>query len=169
VNLDEDALIAAVDLVGRTGAEGFKVGYLDDEPGTDWYAEAQFRGAKVIVEAPGPVEAAEALARRLMEGGKCVRCGCLIALSDSGAVAHPGRMLDGTTWTAEQAAAAGQCRWTRMGRKWVSACGAGQDPPPGERSQPRRQSKAQRRRGRSLRTLPRVIPPGNHPGRSPWT
>jgi hypothetical protein len=123
--LDEDALIAAVDLIGRTGATGFEIGYLDDEPGTGWYAHAQYCGARVTQEAPGPVEAAEALARRLLTGGRC-RCGKLVALSDGGAVVHEGQvMMDGSEWGLEQAAAAGQCRWTRHGNRWVSACGAG--------------------------------------------
>ncbi len=32
MNLDEDALIAATDLVGRTGAKEFQIGYLNDDP-----------------------------------------------------------------------------------------------------------------------------------------
>jgi len=44
VNLDEDALIAAADLVGRTGATGFEIGYLHDDVPAEkagWYAHAQ--------------------------------------------------------------------------------------------------------------------------------
>jgi hypothetical protein len=148
VNLDEDALIAATDLIGRTGARGFEIGYLhDDVPPEEagWYCHAQYQGARITVEGAGPVEAAEGLARRLLTGGRC-RCGKLVALSDDGAVAWDSpKMTDGTTWPIEEAATAGQCRWTRMGRKWVGACGAGAESPVAttptkntNRSQPRR-------------------------------
>jgi hypothetical protein len=124
MNLDEDAVVAGADLVGRTGATHFQVGYVNDDPPHLWYAQAQYRGARITEENhPGPVEAVEALARRLLTGGKCVNCGKLIALSGSGAFAYTSPvMADGSTWTAEEAAAAGQCRWTRMGRRWGSAC-----------------------------------------------
>lgn len=124
---DQEALVAAVDLVGRTGARGFEVGYLrDDVPSllADWWASAHYRGVKVIEEHHrGPVEAAEALARRLLTGAKCA-CGKLVALDADGAFAFfTASMADGSTWTAEQAAAAGQCGWWREGDRWVSACG----------------------------------------------
>jgi hypothetical protein len=133
-NLDEDALMAAADLVGRTGAREFQIGFTNDDDGITvaemgWYCHAQYQGTRIIEEGAGPVEAAEALARRLLSGAKCKRCGKLVALSDDGAVAWDSVALaDGTTWTVEEARAAGQCRWTRMGRTWVSACGAGQPP-----------------------------------------
>jgi hypothetical protein len=124
--LDEDAFIAAADLVGRTGAKELQIGYLhDDVPAAEagWYAHAQYKGARITEEGSGPVEAAEALARRLLTGGKCTRCGGLIALSGRGAFAYASPvMADGTTWTAEEAAKAGQCRWTRMGRRWEAGC-----------------------------------------------
>jgi hypothetical protein len=126
--LDQDAVIACADLVGRTGARGFQCGYLTEEGAGDWYAYAAYRGARVTVEGyPGPSEACDGLARRLLEGGRCA-CGKLVALSDSGAVAFASAaMADGSEWTAGQAAAAGQCRWTRMGKRWVSACGRGRE------------------------------------------
>lgn len=122
--MDDDALTAAADLVGRTGAQELQIGYLNDEPPHRWYAHAQYRGTRITVEdQPGPVEAAEALARRLLTGAKCAHCGGLIALSDRGATAYRSAvMADGTRWTAEQARAAGQCRWTRMGRRWARGC-----------------------------------------------
>jgi hypothetical protein len=124
--MDEDAAVAAVDLIGRTGAREVEVGYLhEDVPAEDagWHAHAKYRGARVGVEGMrGPVEAVEALARRLLTGAKC-RCGALVALSDAGAVAYPGQPLaDGTVWDETAIVEAGQCRWTRMGRRWVSAC-----------------------------------------------
>ena len=126
-SLDEDAVIAAVDLVGRTGATEIEFGYLHDDVPLEeagWYAHAQYRGARITEENQrGPAEAVEALARRLLTGGKCVHCGGLVALSDAGAVAYPGAaMADGTVWTEEQIRAAGQCRWTRQGQRWARGC-----------------------------------------------
>lgn len=127
--MDDDALTAAVDLVGRTGAESFELGYLHDDvpvPQAAWWANAQLRGTRIMVEdQPGPVEAAEALARRILVGGQCQHCGGLVALSDGAAVAYPGPMTDGTTWTEEAIRAAGQCRWRRVGPRWVRGCEGG--------------------------------------------
>lgn len=107
---DQDALIAAADLVGRSGASHFEVGYLHDEVPFDeagWYAHAQFKG--VLIRFPedeestavrGPIEAAEGLARRLFAGAQCRRCGELIWLSDG----------------------EGGCRWRRMGDRWEPGC-----------------------------------------------
>jgi len=103
--LDQDAADAALDLIRRTGAEGMEVGFLRDDVPTDkadWYAHAQYRGARIISEHHrGPVEALEGLARRLLAGGVCTHCGKRIALRGKS------RM---------------QCRWTRHGRKWVRGC-----------------------------------------------
>ena len=132
VNLDEDALFAAADLVGRTGATSFEIGYLHDNvPAAEagWYAHVQYKGARITEEGAGPIEAAEALARRLLAGGKCTKCGGLIALSSSGAMIYPSATLtDGTRWTERDAMAAPQCRWTRMGKRWEAACQQGNVP-----------------------------------------
>jgi hypothetical protein len=127
VVIDQDALIASVDLVGRTGARDCQIGYIHDNVPAEqagWYAHAQFTGTRIMVENhPGPLEAVQALALRLLTGAKCHHCGGLIALSDRGAVAYPGAtMADGTLWTEAQIRKAGQCRWTRMGRRWVRGC-----------------------------------------------
>jgi hypothetical protein len=123
--LDEDALVAGSDLVQRAGAKQLDVGYLDEDVPVHkarWYAKAQFRGAVQIVEdQPGPVEAVEALARLLLEGGRCVACGQTISLTSG----RPGPV----------------CRWTRMGARWEAGCG-GRDPGP---------NRAQRRRVRRRR------------------
>lgn len=119
-------MLACTDLVGRTGAKEFQLGYLHDEPPHQWYAQAQYKGARIIEENhAGPSEAADALSRRLLTGARCAHCGGLVALSGSGAVAYQNPvMADGREWTAADAAAAGQCRWHRMGPKWVMGCEA---------------------------------------------
>lgn len=85
VNMDDDALIATVDLIGRTGAKGFEIGYLHEGVPVEeagWYAHAQYRGARITEENHrGPVEAAEALARQLLTGAMCNHCKKLVALS----------------------------------------------------------------------------------------
>ena len=107
-DMDEDAMFAAVDLIGRAGATGAEFGYLhDDVPveQADWYAYAQYRGARITVEHHrGPVEALEALARRLLTGGTCTHCGRPIALRGS---------------------SCRTCRWSRQGAKWVRGCETG--------------------------------------------
>lgn len=124
---DQDAFTAAVDLVGRSGARNFEVGYLHDNVPIEkagWYAHAQYQGARLTAEdQPGPVEAAEALARRILTGGQCAHCGGLVALSDDGAYAYQkAHKVDGTPWDIEDAAAAGTCRWRRMGARWARGC-----------------------------------------------
>lgn len=128
--MDDDALIAGVDLIGRTGARNLEVGHNGDGDGdgarTDvrWHAVCSFSGTKVIEDGhPNPVAAVEALARSLMTGGVCTHCGGLIALSDRGAVIRAGsRLLDGTVMTEERARSMSQCRWTRQGERWVRGC-----------------------------------------------
>jgi hypothetical protein len=105
MGIDQDALVAAIDLVGRSGARSVEIGYLhDDVPTTEagWYCQCMFKGARIIVDNQrGPIEAAESLARRLLNGAQCRRCGEPIRLSDN-----------------DQG-----CRWTRKGPKWEPGCG----------------------------------------------
>jgi hypothetical protein len=101
---DDDAVAAVADLVSRTGATSFQVGFLhDDVPAEEagWYAVAQYRGARITIEDQrGPIEACDALARRLLAGARCTKCGRTITL------------------TAKRAG----CRWRRLGAKWVAGC-----------------------------------------------
>lgn len=126
-SLDEDALIASFDLIGRSGATAFEFGYLHEDVPTEqagWWAKAQYRGTRVTEEDHrDPVAAIEALARRILSGGMCTHCGGLIALSDRGAVVHAGAtMLDGSVMTEERARSLPQCRWRRLGRRWERGC-----------------------------------------------
>ena len=123
---DEDAVKACADLVGRTGATSFECGYLhDDVPAEEagWYATAVFKGTKITAEdKSSPAEACHELAVRLLSGGQCQHCRKLVTLSPFGAVAHDVTLVGGRTWTAEEQAAAGLCRWRRAGDKWVRGC-----------------------------------------------
>lgn len=104
---DQDALNAGLHLIERTGAMQTEIGYLnDDVPAdqADWYAHAQYFGARITSEHHiGPVEAVEGLARRLLDGGLCAFCGQIVSLGD-----FPGK----------------RCRWTRNGDQWVRGCAA---------------------------------------------
>ncbi len=124
--LDEDAVRACADLAGRSGARSFQCGYLHDDVPVEqagWYAYAQFRGARISAEnQPGPVEACDALARKLLTGAECQHCHGLVTLTGAGAVAYPGPFTDGTTRTEAELRAKPQCRWTRMGPRWVAGC-----------------------------------------------
>jgi hypothetical protein len=124
--LDDDAIAACADLVGRSGATNFQIGYLHDGVPLEqasWYAHAQYRGARIGVDNQrGPVEAADALCRRILTGAQCFHCKKLVALSDHGAVAFNSRLTDGSFWSVQAAAKAGQCRWRRMGPRWVRGC-----------------------------------------------
>lgn len=99
-----DPVVACADLVGRTGASMFSVGYLHDDVPVEeagWYAQAYFKGARITAEdyrTPGA--AADALAFRLINGGTC-RCG-----------------LVGTTLPGPD----GQCLWIRVGKQWQPGC-----------------------------------------------
>lgn len=105
---DKDRLLAAVDVIGRTGATGFEVGHLEDDVPVHlarWYAHATYQGARQMSEEhANPVDAAEGLAWLLLEGGGCRHCGRVIAMEG-----HAGPTL-------------GRCIWHRKGPKWVAGC-----------------------------------------------
>lgn len=102
---DGDATIACADLCARIGATSFEVGCLDDDVPVEqarWYAHAQFRGSRVTVEDKrSPDEAADALAERLLRGGRCTLCDRIVTL----VVVHETR-----------------CTWWRDGSAWVRGC-----------------------------------------------
>lgn len=101
--MNDDVLVACAALVGRAGAKGFQIGYIrDDVPVEEagWYAHAEYQGARIMVdERRSPVEAAFALAQRLLTGATC-RCRRPVTLSDS---------QDG-------------CRWRLVGQQWEPGC-----------------------------------------------
>jgi hypothetical protein len=144
---DDDAFHAAVDLIGRSGAREFEIGYLHDDVPVEqaaWWAHAQYRGARIVVENHArPEAAAEALAVKVLSGGMCTHCRGLIALSDAGAVAYPGHLTDGSEMTEERARAMPQCRYRRVAAKWVRGC---TDSHPDPSTSPPTPNRAARRR-----------------------
>lgn len=106
MNIDEDAVIAAVDLIGRSGGTDFELGYLhDDVPVNEasWWAKANYRGTRIFVEdRQGPDEAADALARQVLDGGTCTHCFKETVIKGNNDARH--------------------CRWYRSGNRWVRGC-----------------------------------------------
>lgn len=106
---DLDALVAAADIVGRSGAADMEIGLWEDED-RPWYAYARYTadgplGADGLIFSdghPDPVAAVESLARRLLTAAVCTRCRGQVTVDDD----HGG----------------GFCRWTRQGRSWVGGC-----------------------------------------------
>lgn len=118
-----DAVVAAAEIVGRSGGREFEIGWLydDEDPPPDWpegvkvpieeqrwYATARYKGALLKGEGTWPWEAAERLAARVLHGGKCVVCGKSINL-----VPEQGRWSDGN------------CNWHREGKHWLRGCDGG--------------------------------------------
>ena len=121
-----DAVAAAAGAVRRAGATEFEVGYLDDDVLVEearWWASTRVRGRRFMVDdQPGPAEAAEALARKVLRGAKC-RCGRLVALDgDPGGLGGDKVLADGTAWTHAAQEAAGTCLWRRHGDTWHRQC-----------------------------------------------
>ena len=102
--MDQDAVIACADLVGRSGGKEFELGYLDEDASmaeARWWAKAQYKGARIMVEEKtSPWEACDALARRIIDGAMCTGCGKDVTLVDQ----------------------VGGCRWRRNGDKWEMGC-----------------------------------------------
>jgi hypothetical protein len=125
---DADRVRAAFDLAGRAGARFMEVGFARDgvpADQADWYAHAQFKGARIMSEHhTSPIDAAEGLAVRILTGAKCVGCGKLVSLDGIQAFAFlKPVMADGSKFDIHDALKAGQCHWTRTGSRWSSACG----------------------------------------------
>lgn len=69
--------LAAMDLLGRTGMQTYRIGYSDEDQGPPvvWYAVGEWLGNKA--EAAGaldPVTATLRLCERVIDGGLCTHC-----------------------------------------------------------------------------------------------
>lgn len=103
--IDEDEVIACMDLVGRAGAREFQIGYLHEDVPIEeagWYATAFYQGARISVDdQPSPTHAARGLAMRLLDRAQC-RCTKPVALTPT----------------------PGACLWRLEGRRWEPGCDA---------------------------------------------
>jgi hypothetical protein len=71
----EQRMLAAVDLIGRTGAGSFQLRYSDDEEPVVWMAVAQHGEHYEAAASTHPVRAVLRLAELLIDGGMCTHCG----------------------------------------------------------------------------------------------
>lgn len=99
---DEPLLAAAVELLGRTGAQSFQLRYSDDETPVVWIAVVAHRvdrrgvpiprGGKEryeVASALSPALAALRLCELLVDGGICRHCGKPSAVTEDFAVTPP--------------------------------------------------------------------------------
>lgn len=103
--MNEDAVVAAVELAARGGARGVTFGFLHEGVPVEeagWYMEASWQGTRLFVgDHRSPTTAALAFAERMLTRASC-KCGQQITLSDDA----PG------------------CRWRLMGKTWTPSCTA---------------------------------------------
>jgi hypothetical protein len=104
-----EAIAAACELIGRTGARALEIGFLhDDVPIEDaaWWAHAQYRGGRVTVEGKrSPGHALDALLVRLLDGATCRWCGRPVTNRAGGNASK-------------------RCRYRREGATYVRGCTA---------------------------------------------
>lgn len=126
---EQEALFqACVNLIGRSGAKEMTFGYLNDdaikvEEG-DWWAEAQYQGARLFVEHfIHPVDAVFALAMRVIRGAKCAHCGRVVTLTPGEYFAYMNStLLNGEKWDIETTYERGSCLWIYNGQKFEVGC-----------------------------------------------
>lgn len=113
---DMDRLIAAYDLIGRAGLADFEVGYDDSlGEGAWWYAKCSTGHGQTFMVAgrQSPDLAAEALARKIANGGRCTHCGKVTSL-------HPYPYTEGMP--RPKGVLSSVCYWNRAGKQWVRGC-----------------------------------------------
>ena len=89
--IEQKAVLAAADLVGRSGARRFEFGYLNaqglafERDGPMWWASAIFKGRRLGVEGqPSPGMACTLLVGQIIDGGQCTKCGEVSTVSGDG-------------------------------------------------------------------------------------
>jgi hypothetical protein len=71
---DDPRLMAAIDLIGRTGADQFQIRYSDDSKPVVWMALANWRGTWEVGASTSPVQAVFRLCDQVIDGGQCTHC-----------------------------------------------------------------------------------------------
>lgn len=113
----KEPLLAAIELVERSGARDFEVGHLE-EGATPcalgrWWAKAQYHGQRLYAdEHVSPAHAADALARQILEGGQCTLCGLTVATAQQ----LVEKAAEGLVPKTEC------CLWIRRGEHWIAGC-----------------------------------------------
>jgi hypothetical protein len=70
----DDRFLAAVDLLGRTGAQEFQIRFCDEEQPTIWMAAARWRKHWEAAGAMNPQAAVFRLCDSVVDGGSCTHC-----------------------------------------------------------------------------------------------
>jgi hypothetical protein len=114
------AIIAATDVVGRSGAKETQL-YFEN----GFHAVAIFPGRRVIVsEYPNdPAGAADELARRVIHNGRCTSCRKIIVAEDRRPLAMSVTLPDGTVEHRTKPERTDLCFWDRVGERWERECG----------------------------------------------
>lgn len=71
---DDPLLIAAIELIGRTGAKNIQIRYTDDPEPTVWIADAEWDEGRLCGSGFTPVDAAFDLCENAIDGGVCKHC-----------------------------------------------------------------------------------------------
>lgn len=72
---DDKRLLACIDLIGRTGAEGFQMRFSDEPDPVIWIAVAEWKQIHECGSGLNPLVAATRLIERAINGGLCAHCG----------------------------------------------------------------------------------------------
>lgn len=124
-----DVVLAAVDVIGRSGAAGFEIGHLDEDttPGR-WWAKTRLADGVVVTSGSDyegqdlwPWEAADALVGKVLYAATCVGCGRPIWPDLEFNTRHD--VVDGELRPRKRPRR--WCRWSRHGDHWEGACGRG--------------------------------------------
>lgn len=70
----DDRFVAAVELIGRTGAAEFQVRYTDDEQPVVWICAAKWKDHWEAAGGMTPLQAAIRLLEAVIDGGQCAHC-----------------------------------------------------------------------------------------------
>lgn len=71
---DDPRFHAAVDLLGRSGAETFQIRYSDDPEPVVWVVDAKWKAGRECAGALNPLDAILRLLEQVMDGGLCTHC-----------------------------------------------------------------------------------------------
>lgn len=75
MSLDEDRLLAGVDMLRRCGAQQVQIRYSDDDKPIVWFVVGLFdQGRWEVAAGRNPIMALERLLEQLIDGGVCVHC-----------------------------------------------------------------------------------------------
>jgi hypothetical protein len=70
----DDRMVAAVDLIGRTGAAEFQIRYCEEEQPVIWMAAASWKGHWEAGAGMSPLAAVFRLLDQVVDGGTCQHC-----------------------------------------------------------------------------------------------